>query len=195
MLTRLAPQSTRAVTLVKRRHQRIARACISQQTCRFVHQLIPMRNTPAQMHQTRTVKAAAYASAPLGAADEHANEQPESHAAFWVVGTLLKTLAIWMGGIVGLLLGLFKTYDSLGHAPARHSMCRGPRFFRRVDRRALPVPTVVEGQTSGFIRANGVDLFHVRAGQGDGKKLMLFVHGFPECWYTWRYQLPVCMHD
>lgn len=51
---------------------------------------------------------------------------------------------------------------------------------------------IVQGQTSGFVRANGVDLFYVRAGQAAGKKLMLFIHGFPESWYTWRHQLPVC---
>ena len=32
--------------------------------------------------------------------------------------------------------------------------------------------------------------FHtVTAGRGRGKKLMLLVHGFPELWYSWRWQL------
>ena len=32
--------------------------------------------------------------------------------------------------------------------------------------------------------------FHtVTAGRGAGKKLMLLVHGFPELWYSWRWQL------
>lgn len=39
----------------------------------------------------------------------------------------------------------------------------------------------------GFIEANGVR-FHY-AGQGDGP-LVLLLHGFPECWYSWRHQLP-----
>ncbi|HYM15891.1 MAG TPA: alpha/beta fold hydrolase [Dehalococcoidia bacterium] len=39
----------------------------------------------------------------------------------------------------------------------------------------------------GFIEANGIR-FHY-AEQGDGP-LVLLLHGFPECWYSWRFQLP-----
>lgn len=38
-----------------------------------------------------------------------------------------------------------------------------------------------------FIEANGIR-FHV-AEQGEGP-LVLLLHGFPECWYSWRHQLP-----
>ena len=38
-----------------------------------------------------------------------------------------------------------------------------------------------------FIEANGIR-FHY-AGQGSGP-LVLLLHGFPECWYSWRKQLP-----
>lgn len=40
-----------------------------------------------------------------------------------------------------------------------------------------------------FVRANGVR-FHVAA-CGDGERLALCLHGFPECWYSWRHQLPL----
>jgi epoxide hydrolase 4 len=40
-----------------------------------------------------------------------------------------------------------------------------------------------------FVRANGLR-FHVAA-CGDGDRLALCLHGFPECWYSWRQQLPV----
>jgi pimeloyl-ACP methyl ester carboxylesterase len=40
-----------------------------------------------------------------------------------------------------------------------------------------------------FIRANGLR-FHV-ATCGDGNRLALCLHGFPECWYSWRHQLPL----
>ena len=40
-----------------------------------------------------------------------------------------------------------------------------------------------------FVQANGLR-FHV-ATCGEGDRLALFLHGFPECWYSWRYQLPV----
>lgn len=39
--------------------------------------------------------------------------------------------------------------------------------------------------------------FHtVAAGRGPGKKeLMLLVHGFPELWYSWRWQLEAFKDD
>jgi epoxide hydrolase 4 len=40
-----------------------------------------------------------------------------------------------------------------------------------------------------FVRANGLR-FHV-ASCGEGDRLALFLHGFPESWYSWRHQLPL----
>jgi len=40
-----------------------------------------------------------------------------------------------------------------------------------------------------FARANGLR-FHVAAA-GAGERLALCLHGFPECWYSWRFQLPL----
>lgn len=40
-----------------------------------------------------------------------------------------------------------------------------------------------------YIEVNGVKL-HI-AKQGNGKKLVVLLHGWPEFWYTWRYQIPV----
>ena len=37
-----------------------------------------------------------------------------------------------------------------------------------------------------FINTNGIRLHYVSQGQG---KLMLMLHGFPEFWYSWRYQI------
>ncbi len=39
------------------------------------------------------------------------------------------------------------------------------------------------------VDANGIG-FHV-ASCGDGDKLALLLHGFPECWYSWRLQMPL----
>jgi pimeloyl-ACP methyl ester carboxylesterase len=38
------------------------------------------------------------------------------------------------------------------------------------------------------IDANGISIHTVSLGDGP---LVLFCHGFPECWYSWRHQLPV----
>lgn len=40
-----------------------------------------------------------------------------------------------------------------------------------------------------FVRANGLR-FHV-AVCGEGPALALCLHGFPECWFSWRHQLPL----
>jgi epoxide hydrolase 4 len=42
-----------------------------------------------------------------------------------------------------------------------------------------------------FVRKQGIKLHYVEAGakNADKKPLMLFVHGFPEFWYSWRHQL------
>jgi epoxide hydrolase 4 len=39
-----------------------------------------------------------------------------------------------------------------------------------------------------FIEANQVRLHYVEQGEGD---LVVLLHGFPEFWYSWRYQIPV----
>jgi pimeloyl-ACP methyl ester carboxylesterase len=42
-------------------------------------------------------------------------------------------------------------------------------------------------QKDGFAYTNGVKLHYVSQGKGP---LALMLHGFPEFWYSWRYQLP-----
>jgi len=49
---------------------------------------------------------------------------------------------------------------------------------------AFPLP---EGCEEGYLTANGVRLHYVAAGSGP---LAILLHGYPECWYSWRYQLP-----
>lgn len=48
----------------------------------------------------------------------------------------------------------------------------------------FPLP---DGCDEGYIVANGVRLHFVTAGSGP---LAIVLHGFPEFWYSWRYQLP-----
>jgi len=36
---------------------------------------------------------------------------------------------------------------------------------------------------------SGLNMQVARAGQGAGKPLIVMLHGFPECWYSWRHQI------
>src|ERR671939_219160 len=38
-----------------------------------------------------------------------------------------------------------------------------------------------------FVNVNGIRMHYVTAGDGP---LIVFLHGFPEFWYSWRYQIP-----
>ncbi|MCO5247761.1 MAG: alpha/beta hydrolase [Chitinophagales bacterium] len=42
--------------------------------------------------------------------------------------------------------------------------------------------------THHFANVNGVNLHFVR--QGEGKELVVLLHGWPEFWYSWRFQIP-----
>jgi pimeloyl-ACP methyl ester carboxylesterase len=49
--------------------------------------------------------------------------------------------------------------------------------------------TTAESIEHQFVSANGLR-FHV-ASLGQGDRLALCLHGFPECWYSWRHQMPL----
>ena len=38
-----------------------------------------------------------------------------------------------------------------------------------------------------FVNVNGIRMHYVTMGNGP---LIVFLHGFPEFWYSWRYQIP-----
>ncbi|MFQ5416717.1 MAG: alpha/beta fold hydrolase [Myxococcota bacterium] len=66
-----------------------------------------------------------------------------------------------------------------------------PRLDRaRATVGAMDDPAAVaESVRHEFVLAGGLR-FHV-AKCGGGDRLALLLHGFPECWYSWRHQLPV----
>jgi pimeloyl-ACP methyl ester carboxylesterase len=39
-----------------------------------------------------------------------------------------------------------------------------------------------------YIRINGIRMHYVQA--GEGRRLLVLLHGFPEFWWSWRYQIP-----
>jgi len=53
---------------------------------------------------------------------------------------------------------------------------------------ALPVAAQAQELRHRFAQVNGIKLHYVEQGTGP---LVVFVHGFPESWYSWRKQLPV----
>jgi epoxide hydrolase 4 len=53
--------------------------------------------------------------------------------------------------------------------------------------------SVLEGPWKhAYIVSNGVKLHYVTQGEGP---LLLFLHGFPEFWYSWRHQIPEFAKD
>src|ERR1700710_1030877 len=44
------------------------------------------------------------------------------------------------------------------------------------------------GLTHSSLETNGITLHVVEAGPADGP-LIILLHGFPEAWYSWRYQI------
>lgn len=79
---------------------------------------------------------------------------------------------------------------SVAAVSLRRAYRRRQALARRADhltRRAVHLLDVpAEAQ---FLRAGDLQLHAVLAGPEDGP-LALLLHGFPECWYSWRHQIP-----
>ncbi|CAB3404959.1 unnamed protein product [Caenorhabditis bovis] len=70
-------------------------------------------------------------------------------------------------------------------------LTKGTRYFAQKKREK---PKCLEGWDSRFIQLKNIRLHYVQTGSDD-KPLMLFVHGYPEFWYSWRFQLKEFQHD
>lgn len=64
-------------------------------------------------------------------------------------------------------------------------------FFAVKNRTGPNRPKVLDRYGSHqfiHLKKQGIKLHYVSSGNTE-KQLMLFVHGFPECWFSWRYQM------
>src|SRR3954447_1504186 len=67
------------------------------------------------------------------------------------------------------------------HRPDRHQ--RGEGYVAATDQGGA----MGDGFEHGQVDANGISIHTVAMGDGP---LVIFCHGFPESWYSWRHQLP-----
>ncbi|KAI6653420.1 Epoxide hydrolase 4-like [Oopsacas minuta] len=70
-----------------------------------------------------------------------------------------------------------------------HFLTHPLRIFAR--RKVFPCPPSLQDQSLGmhqFITVNGIKLHYVISGP-ENAPVMLMLHGFPEFWYSWRYQI------
>lgn len=57
---------------------------------------------------------------------------------------------------------------------------------------AMTVDELFEQIDEGYVDSDGVKIHYATAGKGP---LVLFIHGFPDLWYTWRHQMAALADD
>ncbi|XP_069137121.1 epoxide hydrolase 4-like isoform X2 [Argopecten irradians] len=99
-------------------------------------------------------------------------------------------IAHTIGAVYGVLFVLSMVYRCIRH-PFKFFNEETNKKKRDVMPTCLNDPTL---GTHGFIHLENVKLHYVS--NGDEKKpLMLLIHGFPEFWYSWRFQLRAFAKD
>ncbi|CAF1069453.1 unnamed protein product [Rotaria sordida] len=102
---------------------------------------------------------------------------PVSIIAYSFIGI---TYLAFLYGIYGVLLTLFQF------------LCVGrKRFFQRIDRPSPPskaMDPIYGNHEMIKLKSSGISLHYVSKGVPN-QPMILFIHGFPECWYSWRYQM------
>eukprot|EP00088_Acartia_fossae_P015829 TRINITY_DN18771_c0_g1_i4.p1 TRINITY_DN18771_c0_g1~~TRINITY_DN18771_c0_g1_i4.p1 ORF type:complete len:328 (-),score=42.67 TRINITY_DN18771_c0_g1_i4:70-1053(-) len=70
-------------------------------------------------------------------------------------------------------------------------MVLGLKLFRYLQIKPRPRPKCLDDASLGvhkYFKSDGVKLHYVESGD-PSKPLVMFVHGFPEFWYSWRHQI------
>ncbi|XP_015112324.1 epoxide hydrolase 4 [Diachasma alloeum] len=67
-----------------------------------------------------------------------------------------------------------------------------PKKFFGMVKRDKPPPFLVDNSLGkhSYVKLKGIKFHYVEAGEKD-KPLVLLLHGFPDCWLSWREQIPV----
>ncbi|XP_076236572.1 epoxide hydrolase 4 [Calliopsis andreniformis] len=70
-----------------------------------------------------------------------------------------------------------------------------PKKFFMMQQRDKPPPCLVDNHlgTHSYVKIKGVKFHYVEAGDRD-KPLVLLLHGFPDCWLSWREQI-LCLAE
>jgi epoxide hydrolase 4 len=101
---------------------------------------------------------------------------------------LLKWLGILLGGFALLAAGFVYVV-----APARAKKLAGKYAKFRAD--FQPTHAAIDAQFNHQDKVvNGLQWHYVDEGNSQGK-VILFLHGLPEGWYSWRYVLPLVDHN
>ena len=58
--------------------------------------------------------------------------------------------------------------------------------------KSFSMPNSISAWAHGFSLTNRIRLHYVTQGEGE---LVILLHGFPEFWYSWRFQIPVLAHN
>src|SRR4051812_12556434 len=82
-----------------------------------------------------------------------------------------------------------RTTRSSRFSPTTTRHARGCRatFDRRVGTEPTDGPSIPKSIQFGYANVGSVRLHYAEC--GSGKRLVILLHGFPECWYSWRHQL------
>eukprot|EP00884_Botryococcus_braunii_P007926 jgi/Botrbrau1/17134/Bobra.0157s0031.1 len=88
---------------------------------------------------------------------------------------MMMCVNVWVKWSLSLLIGYYK---------------KGNKLFDVRERSYVGFPDPFPGLIHEYIDVSGARLHVVKAGgKRPGKRLMLFVHGFPEGWFSWKHQL------
>jgi len=99
------------------------------------------------------------------------------------------------GRMIGIVLGFLLAIPAFFLRNIIRFITLGCGIFHR-KQRSLP-PSILTDPKWGqhkFLTVNGVKLHYVEAGDPN-KPLILFIHGFPEFWFSWRHQLVYFQKD